>query len=32
MLIREALITPEVLDLALARVQTTGELLGEALV
>jgi len=32
MLVREALITPEVLDLALARVQTTGELLGEALV
>ncbi len=32
MLVKEALITPEVLDLALARVQTTGEPLGEALV
>ncbi|MBM3221741.1 MAG: hypothetical protein FJZ38_24225, partial [Candidatus Rokubacteria bacterium] len=32
MLVKEALITPEVLDLALARVKTSGELLGEALV
>jgi len=32
MLVKEALITPDVLDLALARVRTTGELLGEALV
>jgi general secretion pathway protein E len=31
-LLKEALITPEVLDLALNRVQTSGELLGEALV
>jgi general secretion pathway protein E len=32
MLVKEALITPEVLDAALARASTTGELLGEALV
>jgi general secretion pathway protein E len=32
LLVKEALITPEVLDLALARVQGSGELLGEALV
>src|SRR4051812_35797964 len=32
MLVREALITPDVLDLALARVHAHGELLGEALV
>jgi general secretion pathway protein E len=32
MLVKEALITPDVLDLALARVKTSGELLGEALV
>jgi general secretion pathway protein E len=32
MLVKEALITPDVLDLALARVNATGELLGEALV
>jgi general secretion pathway protein E len=32
MLVKEALITPDVLDLAVARVQTSGELLGEALV
>jgi general secretion pathway protein E len=32
MLVKEALITPEVLDLALARVHTTGESLGDALV
>jgi general secretion pathway protein E len=32
MLVKEALITPEVLALALARVHTTGESLGEALV
>ena len=32
LLVKEALITPDVLDLALARVHTSGELLGEALV
>jgi len=32
LLVKEALITPEVLDLAVARIQTSGELLGEALV
>jgi general secretion pathway protein E len=32
MLVKEALIAPDVLDLALARVQTTGERLSEALV
>ena len=32
LLVKEALITPEVLDVALARVQSSGEPLGEALV
>jgi general secretion pathway protein E len=32
MLVKEALVTPDVLELALARTQTTGEMLGEALV
>jgi general secretion pathway protein E len=32
MLVKDALITPDVLEHALARVQSTGELLGEALV
>ena len=32
LLVKEALISPDVLDLALARVHTSGELLGEALV